>query len=183
MVPFERLGVVPVVLAAGSIPDMPDCRPAGILLHQTLVLAAVAHAKYFADTAHVLVRLQQLLAVGIEGCNSCRELAAVLDVQQHPRHKARNFIGPLRRAKRTGVAIRQVIDRGQTAFVMQFAHGRAQKTCISTVDRQLYVSGAISSTEAQLVSQLIGTSDRKHLCPTFWTEYPILHSACGAGGQ
>ena len=99
MVPLERLGVTAVFGAAGGIAHVADGRPAGVLLHQAFVLAAMVHAENFADAAHVFVRVQQLLAVGVERGHAGRKLAAVLNVQQHPRHQPRNFVGPLLRAQ------------------------------------------------------------------------------------
>ena len=59
------------------------------------------------------------------------ELAAVLKVEQHPRHQPRDLVGPLLRAERADASPGQVIDRGDAAFVVQFAHRplfRAVKT-------------------------------------------------------
>ena len=95
VVALEGLGVAAVVLAAGGVADVADGRPAGILLHQALVLAAMAQPEDLADVAHVLVGVDQLIAVGIVGGHAGRQLAAVLDVQQHPRHQPGDFLGPL----------------------------------------------------------------------------------------
>ena len=55
VVALERLGVAAIVLAAGGVAHVADGRPAGILLHQALVLAAMVQAKDFADVPHFLV--------------------------------------------------------------------------------------------------------------------------------
>jgi hypothetical protein len=41
MVPLERLGVAAVLCPAGGVADVPDRRPAGVLPHQALGLAAM----------------------------------------------------------------------------------------------------------------------------------------------
>ena len=61
MLPLERLGIVQVLGPAGGVAHVADRRPAGVLLHQALELAAVAHAKDFADAAQVLVGVEELV--------------------------------------------------------------------------------------------------------------------------
>ena len=124
MVPLERLGVAEVVGPAGGIPHMPDGGAARVFLHQAFVLAAMAHPKDFGDAADLFVGVDQLIAIGIEDRHAGGELAAVLDVEQHSRDEPRGFFGPLRGAERARFAAGQVIDRGQTAFVIEFAHRR-----------------------------------------------------------
>ena len=46
-----------------------------------------------------------------------RQLAAVLDVQQHPRHEPADGLRAQLRAQRTDAPAGQVIDRGHAAFV------------------------------------------------------------------
>ncbi len=59
VVAFEGLGVAAVVLAAGGVADVSDRRPARILLHQALELAAMAEAEDLAHAAHVLVGVDE----------------------------------------------------------------------------------------------------------------------------
>ena len=122
VVALERLGVAAVVLAAGGVADVADGRPAGVFLHQALVLAAMAQPKNLADVPHLLVGVDQLVAVGIVGGHAGRQLAAVLDVQQHPRHEPGDFLGPLLGTQRADAPARQVIDGGHAAFLVKFAH-------------------------------------------------------------
>ena len=74
MVPLERLGVAAVVRAAGGVANVADRRPAGVLRHQALGLAAMAEPKDFADAAHLLVGVEELLALRVEAA-SCRPKA------------------------------------------------------------------------------------------------------------
>ncbi len=97
---------------------MPDRRPAGVFLHQALELAAMAQAKDLADAAHVLVGVDELVAVGVVGGDAGGQLAAVLDVQQHPRHQPGDFLGPLLGTQRADAPVRQVVDRGNAAFLV-----------------------------------------------------------------
>ena len=55
----------------------------------------MAQAENFAYSAQLLVGVDQLVALGIPGGHAGRKLPPVLDVQQHPRHQARDFLGPL----------------------------------------------------------------------------------------
>ena len=88
VVPLEGLGVTAVLRPAGRIADVADGRPARVLVHQALVLGPMAHAEDLGDRAHLLVGVDQLAAVRIEGGDAGGQLAAVLDVQEHPRHQA-----------------------------------------------------------------------------------------------
>ena len=101
---------------------MADRRPAGVLRHDALGLAAMAEPKHLADAAQPAVGFEQLLPVGVVAGHAGRELAAVLDVQQHPRNQPRDFVRPLRRAERTRLAARQMIDGGHAALVVQVGH-------------------------------------------------------------
>ena len=70
-------------------------------------------------------------AVGVERGHAGGKLAAVLHVQQHPRHEPGDLVGPLLDAQRTDLVTGQVVDRRQTAFVVEFAHeveGRGQRS-------------------------------------------------------
>ena len=128
MRPLERLGIAAVLGAAGGITDVADGGPTGVLRHQSLVLAAVAEAKHLADAADVLDRGEQLAAVRIPDGHPGRELAAVLDVEEHPRHETRHLLRPLGRAEVAGIgaiAAWQVVDGYQPALVMQFAQSHA----------------------------------------------------------
>jgi hypothetical protein len=96
-------------------------RPARVPLHQGFGLAAMRKPEDFRDRAQVAVRIDQLLAVGVERRNARGKLTAVLDVQEHPRNQPGGMIGTLLRTKRATVA-RQMIHGGDAAFVMEFAH-------------------------------------------------------------
>ena len=123
VVALERLGVAAIVLAAGGIADVPDGRPAGVLLHQVFVLAAMVQSKDLADVPHFLVGVDQLVAIGIVGGHAGGQLAAILDVQEHPRHEPGDFLGPLLGTQRADAPARQVIDSGDAAFFVEIAHG------------------------------------------------------------
>ena len=86
---LKGLSVVPVVLAAGRIPHVSDGCRADKLLHDRLVLAAMRETKDFADRSDVLVGIEQQRPFGIIAGHSSGQLAAVLDVLQHPGHQGR----------------------------------------------------------------------------------------------
>ena len=126
--PLQRLGIAAILGTAGGVADVADGGPTGVLRHQSLVLAAVAEAKHLADAAHILDRGEQLAAVRIPDGHPGRELAAVLDVEEHPRHETRHLLRPLGRAQVAGIgaiAAWQVVDGYQPALVMQFAQAHA----------------------------------------------------------
>jgi hypothetical protein len=121
VMPFERLSVVAVVRAARGIANVANCRAPRIFPHQALGFAAVRQAKHLADRPHLLVCVQKLLAAGIETGHSRSQLAAVLNIKQHPGQKPRDFVGAAFGTERMLLA-RQVIDRGNAAFMVQVAH-------------------------------------------------------------
>ena len=122
MMPLEGLGVAPILGPAGGIADVADRGPAGVFVHQAFALAAMAKAKDLADAPQFLVGVDQLVALGIERRHAGRKLAAILNIQQHPRHQPRGLFGTLLGAQRAGSPARQVIDRRDAALVVQFAH-------------------------------------------------------------
>ena len=119
---LEGLGIAPILGAARRIPDMPDRRRAGVLIHEPLVDAAVAHPEHLAHAPDILVGGEELVAVGIPGRHSGGELPAILDVEKHPGNEPGHVVGPLHRAERTRRDIGEVIDRRKAALVMEFSH-------------------------------------------------------------
>ena len=101
---------------------MADRRPAVAFAHQRLILRAMVHAEDFADGAHVLVGADELFAMRMVCGHSGRQLAPVLDVQQHPRHEPAHRVWAAIRTKRTHAPTRQMVDRRHPAFVVYFAH-------------------------------------------------------------
>ena len=120
--PLERLGVAAILGPAGRIADMADRRRAGVLIHEPLIDAPMAHPEHLAHAPDILMGGEKLVAIGIPGRHSGRELAAVLDVEEHPGHEPGHVVGPLHRAERAGRAPRKVVDRRQAALVMEFSH-------------------------------------------------------------
>ena len=108
---------------------MADGRPAGVLLHQALVLAAMAQAEDLADGADVLVGVDQLVAV--RDCRwSCRR--PVGRGSGCPAASAacsrETSLRPLLGTQRADAPARQMVDRGHAAFVVQFAHRSRPQT-------------------------------------------------------
>ena len=118
---LERLGVAAVVGAAGGVADVADGGPAGVLLHDAVVLGLVVEAKRLDDGADLLVGVEELVAIGIVGGHAGGELAAVLHVEQHPRHQPRTCSGPAGGQRRGRGAV-EMINRRDAAFVVQFGH-------------------------------------------------------------
>jgi hypothetical protein len=136
---LQRLGIAAVLGAAGGVADVADGGSAGVLRHQSLVLAAVAEAKHLAHAADVLDGGKELAAVGVPDGHSSGELAAVLDVEKHPRHKTRHLLRPLGWAEvaRIGpIAARQVVDGYQPALVVQFAQAHGPERCSADARRR-----------------------------------------------
>ena len=127
MVPLERLGVAAVVGAAGGVADVADGGPAGVLLHDAFVLGLVVEAERLDDGADLLVGVEELFAVRVVGGEAGGQLAAVLQVEQHPRHQARDLFGPGSGASREARGRRQMIDRGDPALVVQFVHAASPR--------------------------------------------------------
>ncbi len=118
VVPLEGLGVAAVLGAAGGVADVSNRRPAGVFLHQALVFRPMTHAKDLGDRADFLVGVDQLASQGIVGGHSRGELAAVLDVQEHPRHPAAGAVRAEVRAQGARAPAGKMINRGDAAFVV-----------------------------------------------------------------
>ena len=123
VVPLERLGVVEVVLPAGGVANVADRRPAGVALHDALGLAAMAQAKHLADGAQAAIRFEQLLPVGADSW-SCRPKAGRGSAR--PAASAgssrETWSGPCAGHSGLTAVAGKVIDGGQAALVMKFAH-------------------------------------------------------------
>ena len=122
VMPLERLGIAAVVGAAGGVADVADGRPAGVLPHDAVVLGLVVEAEGLDDGADLLVGVEELFALGIVGGEAGRELAAVLQVEQHPRHQAGDLLRSLQGRQPRRVRAVQVVNRRDPAFVVQFVH-------------------------------------------------------------
>ena len=55
----------------------------------------MVQAEDLADVPHFLVGVDKLVPMGIIGGHAGRQLAAVLDVQQHARHQPGDILGAL----------------------------------------------------------------------------------------
>jgi hypothetical protein len=53
VLPFKGLGVVPVILSAGCVSNVPDGCDTGELLHDRFAFASVRKAKDFADNTDI----------------------------------------------------------------------------------------------------------------------------------
>ena len=76
--------------------------------------------------ADLLVGVEQLFALRVEGGQAGGELAAVLQVEQQPRHQAGDLLRPRQRGQLGGLA-REVVDRGNAALVVQFVHAASPR--------------------------------------------------------
>ena len=127
-----------------------------IFLHQVIEFRPIAEVEDLADRTRFLVGVDQLIAVGIEGGESGGELAAVLDVQEHPRHQPGDFFGSLLGAERTHAVAGEMVDRHHATFVADFGHDFRQKefgTDPPAVKRKDCRSG-VTATGASHPSQL-----------------------------
>ena len=84
---FEWLGVIPIILPTGGISDVADRGSASKGLHQRLRLGTVIEAKDFGDRSDILAIFEQRWSVRIEGGHPSRQLASILDIEQHPRQQ------------------------------------------------------------------------------------------------
>ena len=91
MRPFERLGVVGVVLPAGRVTDVPDADGPRGPLHQRLALPGVRESKYLADRPDIFVGIDQPAPPRMIGGDPGGQLAAILNVQQHAGQQTRRL--------------------------------------------------------------------------------------------
>ena len=127
VMPLERLGVAPVVGPAGGVADVADGGPAGELLHDAFVLGLVVEAERLDDGADLLVGVEEFFAARIVGGEAGRQLAAVLQVEQHSRHQPRHLLGTGQGGQPRRLAPRQMINRGDAALVVQLVHAATSR--------------------------------------------------------
>ena len=85
-------------------------------------LRLVVEAERLGDGADFLVGVEELLAVGVVGGHAGGELAAVLQVEQHPRHQPGHLFRTGQAAPDRMPRAGEVIDGGDAALVLQFSH-------------------------------------------------------------
>ena len=121
---FERLGIPAARGPACGVPRVPDRSPTRVILHDAGVLRRMVDLKRLDDRAEFLVRIEEQVAIGVEAGHTGGELAAVLEIEEHPRHVPGEFVrvaGPDVRflfVRRGG----QIVKRRHTAFVVQLVH-------------------------------------------------------------
>ena len=123
MLAFKRLSEGAVVGATGGIAGMADGGPAREFLHDAVVFGLMIEPKRLDDRADLLVGIEDLAAVGIVGAEASRQLPAILQIQQQPRHEPRNIVlaaGGHQRRRRGAV---KMIDRGNPTLMVKFGHG------------------------------------------------------------
>ena len=91
-------------------------------LHDAVVLGLVVEAERLDDRADLLVGVEELFAARVVGGEAGGELAAVLQVEQHPRHQPGDLLGPGEGGQARRLCLRKMVDRGDPAFVVQFVH-------------------------------------------------------------
>ena len=69
--------------------------------------------------------VDQLLPLGIVGRHAGRELAPVLDVEQHPRHQSRDLRRAALETKRIGLTVVEMINGGHTALSLRPASSKS----------------------------------------------------------
>src|SRR5205823_1546717 len=74
------------------------------------------------DAADLLVRVEQLVALGVVGGEAGGQLTAVLQVEQDARHQPRYLLGAYSAQQGRGRRTIQMINCCDPAFVMQFGH-------------------------------------------------------------
>src|SRR5262249_14641410 len=86
VVALKGLSKSPIIGAAGGIADVADGGSARVLFHDTVVLGLVIEPEGLDNRADLLVRVENLVALGIERAEARRQLAPILQVQQQPGH-------------------------------------------------------------------------------------------------
>ena len=72
--------------------------------------------------ADLLVGVEHFVALRIVGGEAGRQLAAVLQIEQHSRHQTRNLLRPRERSQSRWRGMVEVINRANTALMVQFVH-------------------------------------------------------------
>ena len=120
---LEGLGVAPPRRPAGGVADVADAGPPREVFHDRRVLVLVRHPESLGDGAEFFEGVEELVAFGVEAAEAGGELAAVLEVEEHPRHQAGGLVGiPLPDVALAAVG--EVIEGRDSALVPQFVHGQ-----------------------------------------------------------
>jgi hypothetical protein len=124
MVDFERLRVTTVVFTTSCVPHMPNGSRPAVLFHQAGGFGRMRQPEDFLDTANFSVSVNQLAVfwVFVKTRKSSGQLPAILHVQEHARNQRRRVMSIFARAKLADRLIGKVIDCGDAALVMEFAH-------------------------------------------------------------
>src|SRR5438132_5326079 len=104
---------------------MADGRSPHVLLHDAVVLGLVVEAERLDDRADLLKGVDDLFAARVIGGEPRRQLAAVLQVQEHSRHQPRDLVRSRQRRQLRGAGTIQMINRRNAAFMMEFVHAVA----------------------------------------------------------
>src|SRR5437667_10091255 len=104
---------------------MADGCPAHVLLHNAVVLGLVVEAEGLDDRPNLLKRVDDLFAARVVGGEPRRQLAAVLQVQEHSRHQPRDLVCSRQRRQLRGAGTIKMIKRRNAAFMMEFVHAVA----------------------------------------------------------
>jgi len=140
VIALERLGERLRFRAGGGITDVADGRPTLVIGHDFGVLRALAGAKRFGNGADGAIRVEELPADGVVSAKPRGELAAVLQIEQQPRHKSRRGFGrDFLKQRRCGGARKVINGRDSTLMLQQFhvnhlGEGRENGPAMSSFD-------------------------------------------------
>ena len=124
-------GVAAIVGPAGRVSHVTDGCHTRVLVHQCDGVGLLVQMENLGDGPDFLVRVDQLGMARPEDRHASRKLPAILNFQQQPGNVPRDLRRiTLRREPMRGT--RQMIDRGNSTFVMQIGHGAfLRRSCSS----------------------------------------------------
>jgi hypothetical protein len=111
-----------------------NCGTAVEFLHDVVVFLAVIELERLDHRADLAIGIEQFFALGIISREARGKLAAILQIQQKPRHQTGNltWVDRLQQRRRRGVG--EMINRGDPAFVLHLVHKNLRKIIAGVPD-------------------------------------------------
>jgi len=123
MIALEGLRVVAVVTAARGVPDVTDGRGAIHALHDCLEFGAVVQAEGLGNSPQLLVDPDDRIAIHAIAGHPCRQLPAILHIQQHPRDQSSHAVDIAGNRRQLGYGLALSMKDGRdAALVVKFTH-------------------------------------------------------------
>ena len=162
VMPFKRVGVTPVFLSAGGIPDMSDGGPSRVFRHEFRERLLFGRLKHFGNDAGVFIRVDQLVSERCVSRKTRRKLPAILEIKQHAGNEYGNGLSPLSGTKTRRFSAGKMINRRHTTLLVEFTRWigkRCHQDCLQVSWKKQVLQ---SVTIVQILPKTGGVSTHSH---------------------